>query len=126
MGLLQQIASPILWGLGACLIILYPIGLAIYRLYFSPVADFPGPKLAALTFWYQFYYDVIKQGRYTWQIAKLHDTYGKIFLLLMLTLTLLRAHHQNQSFRASHTGLRILRHRLRWLQRETRQMGVVR
>ena len=71
MGILEQIWSPVLWGIGTALIVLYPIGLAVYRLYFSPVAKFPGPKLAALTFWYQFYYDVIKHGRYTWQIVSL-------------------------------------------------------
>jgi hypothetical protein len=29
--------------------VLYIIGVAIYRLYLSPIAKFPGPKLAALT-----------------------------------------------------------------------------
>ena len=59
----------------------YCISLAAYRLCFSPLAKFPGPKLAALTLWYEFYYDVIKRGRYTWKIAELHERHGNLFLL---------------------------------------------
>ncbi|KAL2126994.1 hypothetical protein VTI74DRAFT_11498 [Chaetomium olivicolor] len=56
----------------------YLVGLAIYRLYMSPIARFPGPKLAALTNWYEFYYDVVRQGEFTWHIQKLHKKYGPI------------------------------------------------
>lgn len=38
----------------------YTIFIAIQRLYFSPIAKFPGPKLAALTWWHEFYYDAIQ------------------------------------------------------------------
>ena len=38
--------------IGAVLVLLYVVGGAIYRLYLSPLAQFPGPKLAALTLWY--------------------------------------------------------------------------
>ena len=48
----------------------------LYRLYLSPVAKFPGRKLAALTFWYEFYYDVVKKGAYVWEIKKMHEEYG--------------------------------------------------
>lgn len=58
--------------------ILYLLGLAVYRLYFSPISKIPGPKLAALTLWYEFYYDVVKQGRYTWRIGEMHEKYGPI------------------------------------------------
>ena len=54
----------------------YLVGLAIYRLYFSPIAKFPGPKLAALTKWYEFYYDVVLQGQFTFQIQAMHKKYG--------------------------------------------------
>ena len=57
---------------------LYLAATAVYRLYFSPIAHFPGPRLAALTFGYEFYYDVIKQGRFTWKIGELHRQYGKL------------------------------------------------
>jgi hypothetical protein len=54
----------------------YLAGLAIYRLYLSPLAKFPGPRLAALTKWYEFYYDVVQQGQFTFQIQKMHKKYG--------------------------------------------------
>ncbi|KAI9767291.1 MAG: hypothetical protein M1839_004535 [Geoglossum umbratile] len=63
---------------GVAASILYILVLAVYRLYFSPIAKFPGPKLAALTLWYEFYYDVIMRGRYTWKIWELHQEYGPI------------------------------------------------
>lgn len=62
--------------IGGGLLFLYVVGGAIYRLGFSPIAKFPGPKLAALTLWYEFYYDVIKKGKYTWEIGKMHEKYG--------------------------------------------------
>ncbi|KAJ9665810.1 hypothetical protein H2201_004118 [Coniosporium apollinis] len=59
-------------------LVAYLIGGAIYRLYFSPIAHSPGPRLAALTLWYEFYYDVVCKGRYTWEIEKMHEKYGPI------------------------------------------------
>lgn len=57
--------------------IAYIVGLAVYRLYFSPLAKFPGPKLAALSKWYEFYYEVIKDGKFTFRIQELHKQYGE-------------------------------------------------
>jgi len=56
---------------------IYILSGVIYRLYLSPISKFPGPKLAALTLWYEFYYDVIKTGTYMAEIKKMHDKYGK-------------------------------------------------
>lgn len=55
---------------------LYTIYLAIDRLYLSPIAKFPGPRLAALTLWYEFYYDVYLGGQYTFKIGEMHAQYG--------------------------------------------------
>ncbi|CEL07565.1 Putative Cytochrome P450 [Aspergillus calidoustus] len=51
---------------------------AIRRLYFHPLAHIPGPRLAALTWWYEFYYDAIQPGQYIFKIQELHKQYGPI------------------------------------------------
>ena len=58
--------------------VLYVLSLYVYRIYFDPLSKIPGPKLAAASLWYEFYYDVIKEGRYTWKIWEMHDKYGKL------------------------------------------------
>ncbi|GAP82404.1 putative cytochrome P450 [Rosellinia necatrix] len=57
---------------------LYFVTLAVYRLYLHPLARFPGPRLAAVTRWYEGYYDLYQSGQYTFKIAELHKKYGPI------------------------------------------------
>lgn len=52
--------------------------LVVHRLYLSPISHIPGPKLAALTWGYEFYYDVLLGGQYTFKILDLHRRYGPI------------------------------------------------
>lgn len=59
----------------------YALSLVIYRLFFSPIAQFPGPKLAAVTSWYELYYDVVHKGKYLFEIEKMHDKYGEYYSL---------------------------------------------
>jgi hypothetical protein len=48
----------------------------IYRLFFHPLAGFPGPKLAAMSHLYEGYYDIIHKGQYIFKIEKMHAQYG--------------------------------------------------
>lgn len=48
-----------------------------YRLYLSPLSNIPGPKLAALTLWYEAYFDLIQKSRFPWRIKKMHKLYGR-------------------------------------------------
>ncbi|KAL1615380.1 hypothetical protein SLS54_009034 [Diplodia seriata] len=58
--------------------VLWVLGLGIYRLFFHPIAKFPGPKLAGLTYWYETYHDFLRGGKYTEKISDLHDKYAPI------------------------------------------------
>jgi len=62
-------------GLGAWAFALTILG--IYRLYFHPLAGFPGPKLAALTLWYETYHDVWLRGKFVFKIKEMHEKYGR-------------------------------------------------
>jgi hypothetical protein len=68
----------VLLSTNAAILFLYLLGLAICRLYLSPLARFPGPKLAALTRWYETYLDAFKfgGGMYIWEVEKMHKKYG--------------------------------------------------
>lgn len=67
-------ANPsVILGTAFCGLVAYFI---LYRLYFHPLARFPGPKLAAFHI-YEGYYDVVKKGQYIFEIGKMHQKYGK-------------------------------------------------
>ena len=58
------------------LLSIWMAGKVVYRLFFHPLAKFPGPKLAALTVYFEFYHDGVRGGQYTFEIAKMHEKYG--------------------------------------------------
>lgn len=66
--------------IAACIVTLticYFVGLAFHRLFLSPLAAFPGPKIAALTGFYEFYYDFFKGGKFIFEIERMHEVYGQ-------------------------------------------------
>ncbi|KAK4958152.1 hypothetical protein LTR10_004577 [Elasticomyces elasticus] len=52
--------------------------LVLYRLVLHPLAGVPGPKLAAASAAYEFYYDCILGGKYHFKIEELHRQYGPV------------------------------------------------
>lgn len=88
--------------------IVYRISRAIYNISpFHPLYRFPGPKIAAVSYLYEAYYDWILKGRYGKVIAQMHKTYGKFYLAravpthfqfgpLLTTALCCRPHRQNQ------------------------------
>lgn len=70
-----------------------------------PLSHIPGPKLAGATYWLEFYYDVVKYGCYTKEIAKMHERYGetrKFVYQIDVGLTEIdRSHRSHQSSRSA-------------------------
>ena len=74
----QQLLSKEAAAAAVAVLLVYFIGVIVHRLYLSPIAKFPGSKLAAATFWYEFYFDVIRSGKYSWEIQRMHQKYGTL------------------------------------------------
>ena len=59
-------------------ILLYTTVLSIYRLFLHPLAHLPGPRLAHLTYLYEWYFDLYLHGQYTFKLRELHQKYGRL------------------------------------------------
>ncbi|KAI4118827.1 MAG: hypothetical protein LQ338_007349, partial [Usnochroma carphineum] len=69
-GYTQLLAAPLL------LVVLYAVYASVYNLYFHPLKDFPGPRLAAATpFWFVPRW---LKGRCLYEVKELHDRYGTV------------------------------------------------
>lgn len=78
----QQLAllEPTKWSFFLTIAVICITGIVsrcFYNLYLHPLRKIPGPKLAAMTSWPDFYYDVVKDGSYVFQIREMHEKYGK-------------------------------------------------
>lgn len=111
----MSILSSVQYYLAAGVVVLIIVFAArtIYSVYFGPLSKFPGPKIAAATLCYEFYYDVLLQGQYTFKIRELHEKYG-LSQALQITLSKsaddasLRPNYSNQSLRTSYRWTRLL------------------
>ncbi|KAJ0418717.1 cytochrome P450, partial [Aspergillus carlsbadensis] len=69
----------------------YSLGLALYRLFFHPLAQFPGPKYAVVSRWHERYYDVYLGGKFIFWIEEQHKKYGPVVRIAPDELHLLDA-----------------------------------
>nr|UWK21963.1 cytochrome P450 [Trichoderma turrialbense] len=49
-----------------------------YNLHLHPRSNIPGPRLAAMTGLYEFWFDVVMDGQYSTEIKRMHEIYGPI------------------------------------------------
>jgi hypothetical protein len=56
--------------------VVYALWRTFYNLFLSPLAGIPGYRLAALSIFYEWYWDCIQPGRYCFEIMKMHKELG--------------------------------------------------
>ncbi|KAI7363553.1 hypothetical protein KC336_g21567, partial [Hortaea werneckii] len=63
----------------------YLLALAVHRLYLHPLANskIPGPRLGALTKFYEAYYEIFQRGKFAFKLDDLHERYGEFGLSSM-------------------------------------------
>lgn len=66
------------WIVLPVVIVTYITYTIIHRLYYNPLAKFPGPKLAAASWAYEIYYDLLSRPKtsYMYEIRRMHQIYG--------------------------------------------------
>lgn len=58
-------------------------GVALYNVYLHPLAQVPGPKLAAVTSLYKTYFNATNGSKFYLQIQKLHEEFGTMVPFLL-------------------------------------------
>ena len=78
--------SVLVWvPLFLCFWIFIQLSLIIYSVYFGPLSDIPGPKIAALTHLYESYSTGYRPEFYWRDVQELHKRYGKLRLSCLFT-----------------------------------------
>ena len=98
----SRIGMIVLW-----LLLFYVIFVLLHRLVLSPLANIPGPKLAAVTGFYEMYYDLVQKARFPWKIVELHRKYGRSLkrLPILLSAELLKVKMINLFSRSYYTNI---------------------
>lgn len=104
-------------GIFAASTVIYFVSSCFYNLYLHPLRKIPGPKLAAIGPYLEFYHEVLRDGQYLWEISKMHDKYGKICrdapcTTQILTTASSRPHRSSKRPRSSHQGFILLHYYL--------------
>ncbi|KAJ5198876.1 hypothetical protein N7491_000557 [Penicillium cf. griseofulvum] len=92
-------ASLLSLGIGG--LVIYLAVKSIYRLYFHPLSKIPGPKLAAITSGYEFYFNVIKGGMFIWELERLHEIYGPIIRIAPLEVHIKDSSYYDEIYASS-------------------------
>lgn len=75
--LLERLSLPETLLYGGSMWMIYRLMSALYNISpLHPLNHIPGPKLAAATYFPEFWHDVIRGGRYTRRIREMHEEYG--------------------------------------------------